>query len=249
MTDSANDSADPGISDERLQDTRGQTPVIAIDGPSGSGKGVITQKLAGHLGFNILDSGALYRLIGLAAIKHAIPLDDEDQLADAAKVLNVTFRPTGDAEEPLQILLEGDDVTRRLRTDEAGVNASKVAPLGKVRDAIGELQRSFKQPPGLVADGRDMGTVVFTDAPVKIYLTASAEARAQRRYNQLKDKDIGVSLHALFQSIQARDERDMSRDVAPLVPAEDAIIIDSTDLDIDQVFEQVLAAVHKKLHL
>lgn len=224
-----------------------KTPVIAIDGPSGSGKGVITQKLASHLGFHILDSGALYRLIGLDARKHGTDLNAEEKLADRARNLDVRFKPTGNAEEPLHILLQGEDVTAQLRTNEAGVDASKVAALQSVRQAIGALQRSFQQPPGLVADGRDMGTVVFTDAVVKIYLTASAEARAQRRYNQLKDKDISVSLHALFQSIQARDERDMNREVAPLKAAEDAVIIDSTELNIDEVFEQVLSIVNEKL--
>ncbi|MFP6806426.1 MAG: (d)CMP kinase [Pseudomonadales bacterium] len=222
-------------------------PVITIDGPSGSGKGVITQKLANHLGFNILDSGALYRLIGLSARKHDIRLDDEKSLAERAKVLDIQFRPTGKAEEPLQVLMEGEDVTLQIRTDQAGVDASKVAALGQVRESISELQHHFRQPPGLVADGRDMGTVVFTDAIVKIYLTASAEARAERRYKQLKDKDISVSLHDLFQSIQARDERDMNRKVAPLKPADDAIIIDSTELDINQVFDQVLSAVKARL--
>ena len=224
-----------------------KTPVIAIDGPSGSGKGVITQKLASHLGFHILDSGALYRLIGLAARKHGTDLNAEEKLADRARNLDVRFKPTGNAEEPLHILLQGEDVTAQLRTNEAGVDASKVAALQSVRQAIGALQRSFQQPPGLVADGRDMGTVVFSDAVVKIYLTASAEARAQRRYNQLKDKDISVNLHALFQSIQARDERDMNREVAPLKAAEDAVIIDSTELNIDEVFEQVLSIVNEKL--
>jgi len=224
-----------------------KTPVIAIDGPSGSGKGVITQKLASHLGFHILDSGALYRLIGLDARKHGTDLNAEEKLADRARNLDVRFKPTGNAEEPLHILLQGEDVTAQLRTNEAGVDASKVAALQSVRQAIGALQRSFQQPPGLVADGRDMGTVVFSDAVVKIYLTASAEARAQRRYNQLKDKDISVNLHALFQSIQARDERDMNREVAPLKAAEDAVIIDSTELNIDEVFEQVLSIVNEKL--
>ncbi len=223
------------------------SPVIAIDGPSGSGKGVITQRLASHLGFNILDSGALYRLIGLAARKHGTDLNNEKKLAELAKSLDARFEPTGNAEEPLRILLEGEDVTHRLRTDAAGVDASKVAALVTVRQALGALQRSFQQPPGLVADGRDMGTVVFTDAIVKIYLTASAEARAKRRYNQLKDKDIGVNLHDLFQSIQARDERDMNREVAPLKPAEDAVIIDSTELNIEEVLAQVLSIVSEKL--
>jgi len=222
-------------------------PVITIDGPSGSGKGVIAHKLAAQLGFHILDSGALYRIIGLAARKHDLRLDDEDALAEQALALDVRFEPTGNAEEPLRILLEGEDVTRRLRTDQAGVDASTIAPIARVREGIGQLQRSFKQPPGLVADGRDMGTVVFTDAQVKFYLTASAQARAERRYNQLKDKDIGVSLHDLFQSIQDRDERDMNREVAPLKPAADAIIIDSTHLNIEEMFKIVMSEVSEKL--
>jgi len=222
-------------------------PVIAIDGPSGSGKGVITQRLANVLGFHILDSGALYRLIALAARKHGVSLEDEAALATLAEKLNVSFKSTGDAEDPLAIWLEGVDVTRDVRTDEAGVDASKVAPMAEVREAIRLLQRSFKRPPGLVADGRDMGTVVFADADVKIYLTASAEARAERRYKQLKDKDINVSLHALFTSIRERDERDMTRDVAPLKPASHAAIIDSTSLTIDEVFGQVLAIVMGRL--
>ncbi|HAK53491.1 MAG TPA: (d)CMP kinase [Gammaproteobacteria bacterium] len=222
-------------------------PVIAIDGPSGSGKGVITQRLATTLGFHILDSGALYRLIGLAARKHGVNLENESALADLAEKLDVSFKPTGDAEDPLSIWLEGDNVTRDVRTDEAGMDASKVAPMASVREAIGLLQRSFKQAPGLVADGRDMGTVVFPDADAKIYLTASAEARAERRYKQLKDKDISVSLHALFTSIRERDERDMTRKVAPLIPASAAAIIDSTSLSIDEVFDQVLAIVTGRL--
>lgn len=222
-------------------------PVITIDGPSGSGKGAITFRLADKLGYHILDSGALYRLIGLAARKHGIGLDDEPALANLGRTLDIAFEPSGNAAEPLIIRLEGEDVTQRLRTDQAGTDASTVAPLPEVREAIKALQRSFMQPPGLIADGRDMGTVVFPDADVKIYLTASAKARAQRRYNQLIDKDIDVSLHALFQSIQERDERDMNREVAPLKPAEDAIIVDSTSLGIDEVVARVMEAVKKKL--
>ncbi len=222
-------------------------PVIAIDGPSGSGKGVITHRLAKHLGFKVLDSGALYRLIGLAARKHGVELDAEAELTRLAGQLDVEFQPTDDPEEPIRILLEGEDVTLNLRTDEAGADASRVAPIESVRDAIKALQRDFRQPPGLIADGRDMGTVVFQDADVKIYLTASAEARANRRYKQLIDKDIGVSLHALFQSIQERDARDMNRKVAPLKPADDAVVIDSTEIDIDTVFAKVLEIVESKL--
>lgn len=222
-------------------------PVIAIDGPSGSGKGAITQRIAEILGFHILDSGAIYRLIGLAGRKHDVDLEDEAALIELARQLDIAFKATGDAEDPLSIWLEGEDVTRKIRTDEAGVDASKIAPLSGVREAIKQLQRSFRRDPGLVADGRDMGTVVFTDADVKIFLTASAEARAQRRYKQLIDKDISVSLHALFTSIRKRDERDTTRAVAPLIPASDAVIIDSTSLDIDEVFNQVLTIVKGKL--
>jgi CMP/dCMP kinase len=222
-------------------------PVITIDGPSGSGKGVITNRLAGSLGFHILDSGALYRLIGLAARKHTVDMDDESALATLAGHLDIAFKPSGDADNPLAIWLEGEDVSQTVRTDAAGVDASQVAPLPAVREAIKRLQRSFRRLPGLVADGRDMGTVVFTDASVKIYLTASAQARAERRYKQLKHKDIGVSLHGLFTSIQERDERDMNREVAPLKPAADAIIIDSTELDVDEVFQRVMEIVKEKL--
>jgi len=222
-------------------------PVIAIDGPSGSGKGVITQRIAEALGFHILDSGALYRLIGLAARKHEVDLEDEAVLEELAQGLDISFKTTGDAEDPLSIWLEGEDVTRKVRSNEAGVDASKVAPLAGVREGLKLLQHSFRRDPGLVADGRDMGTVVFTDANVKIFLTASAEARAQRRYKQLIDKDINVSLHALFTSIEERDERDTTRAVAPLIPGSDAVIIDSTSLDIDEVFDRVLTIVKGKL--
>ncbi len=222
-------------------------PVVAIDGPSGSGKGVITYRLASELGFNMLDSGALYRLIGLAARNHQVEFDNEAALAELAQSLDVDFKPTHDPEDPLSIWLEGSDVTRRIRSDEAGIDASRVSRLNQVRDAVRHMQRSFQRPPGLVADGRDMGTVVFTDAIVKIYLTATAQARAERRYKQLKHKDISVNLHALLASIQERDERDMNRKVAPLKPASDAVVIDSTELSIDEVFDQVLAIVKAKL--
>ncbi len=225
--------------------------VVTVDGPSGSGKGVITKHIANYYGYHILDSGALYRLVGLAARKAGIDLDtdnlDEESIASVAATMNVDFKATEDPENPLQISLDGEDVTAAVRTDEAGVDASAVAPLGQVRDSLFDLQRSFRRAPGLVADGRDMGTVVFPDADVKIYLTASAEARAERRYNQLKDKDISVSLHDLFLSIQARDERDTTREVSPLRPADDAHVIDSTDMTIPEVFDQVINIVTEKL--
>lgn len=222
-------------------------PVITIDGPSGSGKGAITHRLAEALGFHILDSGALYRLIGLAARRRNIALDAEDALVKLALELEIEFQPTSDPEEPIEILLFGERVTRDLRTNEAGTDASKVAPIEAVREAIKDLQQDFRKAPGLIADGRDMGTVVFVDADAKIYLTASAETRAERRYKQLKDKGIDVSLHGLFISIQERDERDMSREVAPLIPAADARVIDSTKMDIDQVFNEALAFVRERL--
>ncbi len=224
-------------------------PVIAIDGPSGSGKGVITHRLAKHLGFHILDSGALYRLIGLAARMNDVELDAEPELARLAADLSIEFEPTDDAEEPIRILLDGQDVTLTIRSDEAGSDASRVSPYPRVRGAIRKLQRDCIRPPGLIADGRDMGTVVFTDADVKIYLTASAEARAKRRYKQLKGKDINVNVADLFLSIQQRDERDMNREVAPLKAAEDAIIVDSTELSTDEVFARVLEIVTENIGL
>ena len=222
-------------------------PVITIDGPSGSGKGAITHRLAEALGFHILDSGALYRLIGLAARRRNIAFDAEAALVKLALELEIEFQATNDPEEPIEILLFGERVTKDLRTNEAGTDASKVAPIPAVRDAIKDLQQGFKKAPGLIADGRDMGTVVFVDADAKIYLTASAETRAERRYKQLKDKGIDVSLHALFLSIQERDERDMNREVAPLIPAADARVIDGTAMDIDQVFNEALDFVREKL--
>ncbi len=222
-------------------------PVIAIDGPSGSGKGAITQRVALTLGFHILDSGALYRLIGLSARLSRLDLGVAADMEKVALQLDASFLPTGDPEDPLTILLGDRDVTRDIRSDEAGRDASTVAAYPEVRTAIGKLQHGFRKPPGLVADGRDMGTEVFTDAVVKIYLTASAEARAERRYNQLKDKDIGVSLHALFLSIQERDKKDMERTVAPLRPADDAFVIDSTLLSIDEVESTVMQIVRERL--
>jgi cytidylate kinase len=226
-------------------------PIIALDGPSGSGKGVVANFLSTQYEFHLLDSGALYRLVGIAARRTSIALEnpplDEELLGEIARSLDVAFTSTNNPEDPLKIMLSGEQVGHEVRTDEAGVDASRVASLPAVRDGLFELQRSFRRAPGLVADGRDMGTVIFPEADVKIYLTASAEARAERRYNQLIHKGISVSMHNLFQSIQARDERDMNRAVSPLKPAEDAFVIDSTDMDIEEVLQNVKAIVTEKL--
>lgn len=220
-------------------------PVICIDGPSGSGKGTIAQRVAETLGFHLLDSGALYRLTALAAARRSIEFDDGEAVAEVAREMRPFFEPAGS--RGLRTYLDGSNVTRDIRAEEIGMNASRVAAHEAVREALLERQRAFRQPPGLVADGRDMGTVVFPDAPLKIFLTASAEARAMRRHNQLKEKGIGVSLRGLLKDIEARDEQDARRAVSPLQPAEDAVEIDSTALSIDQVTEQVLALARERL--
>ena len=226
-------------------------PIIALDGPSGAGKGVVANFLSTQYEFHLLDSGALYRLVGIAARRTSIALEnsplDEAVLGEIARSLDVAFTSTNNPEDPLEIMLYGEQVAHEVRTDEAGVDASRVASLPAVRDGLFELQRSFRQSPGLVADGRDMGTVIFPEAEVKIYLTASAKARAERRYNQLIHKGINVTMSVLFQSIRARDERDMNRVVSPLKPAEDAFVIDSTDMDIEDVLRNVEAIVTEKL--
>ena len=222
-------------------------PVIAIDGPGGSGKGTIAYRIASRLGFHLLDSGAIYRIIGLAARQGDVALHDEPALATLTESLDIAFKLTDNPENPLSIWLNAQDVSLQIRTNQAGVDASIVAPLASVREVVMKLQRSFRQAPGLVADGRDMGTIVFADATVKVYLTATAEERAKRRYKQLKDKDISVSLQELLKSIQIRDELDMKRDVAPLRAAPDAVIIDSTALSTSEVLQQVLTIVEGKL--
>jgi len=215
-------------------------PVITIDGPSGSGKGTISRMLANRLGWHFLDSGALYRLVALAAIRHGIQFDDIEGLQTLAAHLDVQFATDDEARETA-VLLEGEEVTNEIRSEECGNNASKVASLQVVRDALLERQRAFKQPPGLVADGRDMGTVVFPCAELKIFLTASAEERASRRYKQLKEKNLDANIDSLLDELSLRDERDRSRAVSPLKPAEDAIEIDSSHMGI----EEVLDAIHK----
>ncbi len=211
-------------------------PVIAIDGPTGSGKGTISRDLARKLGWHLLDSGALYRLVALVAAQDSIALDDQEGLAGAAADMVVEFSSAQDTE---QVLLGGTDVTGQLRTEEHGAAASKVAALPLVRAALLKRQRAFAQPPGLVADGRDMGSAVFPDAVLKVYLTASPEERALRRYNQLKEKGIDVSLPAVSREIGERDERDANRKIAPLKAAEGAHILDSTGITPQQVIERV----------
>ena len=220
-------------------------PVIASDGPSGSGKGTIARLLAGRLGWQLLDSGAMYRVLGLAATRRDMALDDERALTELAQDLDVSFEVDEAGEQ--RVVLDGDDVSTAIRTEEAGNAASKVAVLPAVRKALLERQRAFRRAPGLVADGRDMGTVVFPDAPCKIYLTASVEERARRRYNQLNQQGLGGNLSALLKDIAERDRRDSSRSVAPLRPAEDATILDTTGIAVDEVLERVLEAAEARL--
>jgi len=214
-------------------------PVITVDGPSGSGKGTVCRLLADKLGWDVLDSGAIYRVLSLAALHHQIALDNEEALVPLAANLDVQFLVDSQTNAG-KVILEGEDVTTTIRNEEVGAAASKIAALPRVREALLRRQRAFRTENGLIADGRDMGTVVFQDAPLKIYLTASAEERARRRFVELNTRGLDVTLSGLLQDIQARDERDMNRAVAPLVPAEDAIELDTSELNAQQVFDKVV---------
>ncbi|ABO23819.1 (d)CMP kinase [Shewanella loihica] len=222
-----------------------RAPIVTIDGPSGAGKGTISQILASRLGWKLLDSGAIYRVLALAAIHHNVELDNEASLALLAAHLDVQFITANG--NGIKVVLEGEDVSHAIRSQECSNAASKVAAFPRVREALLRRQRAFAEAPGLIADGRDMGTVVFPTSPAKLYLTASAEERAQRRYNQLQDKGFDVNIDRLLAEVVERDERDMNRPVAPLVPAEDALVIDTTGIGIDEVVELALSHIKEKL--
>jgi cytidylate kinase len=220
--------------------TKFTAPVVAIDGPSGSGKGTISVTVANKLGWHYLDSGAIYRVIGYLAAKNNIALNDEAGLVTLAENLDIAFRNGS-------VWLAGEEVGDSIRTEEAGKRASMVAPLRNVRAKLLQWQRSRARSPGLVADGRDMGTVVFPDAKLKIFLTASAQARAERRFKQLRDKGFDVNIPQLFEEISERDARDANRTVSPLKPAEDAIVLDTTNLSVQDVVSEVMARVRQCL--
>jgi cytidylate kinase len=221
------------------------TPVITIDGPSGAGKGTVARVLADQLGWHLLDSGAIYRVLAVAIQHHQLALDDEEPLIPVAAHLDVQFEITNQGES--KVILEGENVTDLIRTEEIGELASKVAAFPRVREALLRRQRAFSVSPGLIADGRDMGTVVFSQAKVKIFLTASAEERAQRRFNQLKEKGIDVNISRLLEDIRQRDERDQNRKVAPLVPADGSLTIDSTNISVTEVVNEILMFANGKL--
>jgi cytidylate kinase len=220
-------------------------PVLTIDGPSGSGKGTISREVAHRLGWHYLDSGAIYRAVGLAAAWEGIDLSDPDHVAACAARTTIEFRTDGVGEP--HVFVNGKDATRQLRTETAGAAASAIAAHPAVRAALVDLQHRFRRAPGLVADGRDMGTIIFPDAAYKVFLTASAEERARRRHKQLKEKGVSVNLDSLLHEIAARDERDAGRAVAPLRPAEDAVVLDSTGTPITEVIARVLAVLPASL--
>ena len=221
-------------------------PVIAIDGPVGSGKGTVAHRVAAALGFPVLDSGALYRILALVARTRGASFDDPATLARLAGGLDVAFAP-GDAANPVRTLLAGMDVTGGIRTEQCGNDASRVSAWPEVRDAMLARQRGFRRPPGLVADGRDMGSVVFPDAPVKVFLTAAPRVRAERRHKQLMAKGVDVSVTRLFRELAERDRRDRERAVAPLKPAEDAVVVDTTGLDVDAAVARVLEIARSRM--
>jgi cytidylate kinase len=216
-----------------------QLPIVTVDGPSGSGKGTISQRVATHLGWHFLDSGAIYRVLGLMASRAGISSESVEKLIEMAENMPLTF--DGD-----RILLDQEEVSDAIRTERAGNQASKVAAIGQVREALLAWQRHYARPPGLVADGRDMGTVVFPSAQVKIFLTASPEERAKRRYKQLKEKGLSVNLADLIKEIRERDERDSRRVISPLKAADDAVTLDSTNLTIDEVYTRVMQTVYER---
>lgn len=218
-------------------------PVITVDGPSGAGKGTLCQALANKLGWQLLDSGAIYRVLALAALHHHVDIQSEEALVPLAANLDVRFEPS---EKELAVMLEGEDVSNEIRSEIVGNTASLTATFPRVREALLRRQRAFRTKPGLIADGRDIGTVVFPDAPVKIFLDATPEERAHRRLQQLQEKGFDVKLSDVLVDIKERDYRDRNRLIAPLVPAKDALILDSTKLSIEEVIKQALAYVKKK---
>ena len=224
--------------------TFGPVPVLTLDGPSGSGKGTIARAVADRLGWHLLDSGAIYRAVGYAAGVREIDLDDAEAVARCATETRIEFRDPGDGGDT-RVIIDGIDATDAIRTETAGAAASAIAALPEVRKALVDKQLAFREPPGLVADGRDMGTVIFPDAPFKVFLTASPAERAERRYKQLKAKGLDVTLASLLHEIELRDTRDASRTVAPLRAAADAVVIDSSGQSIAAVVDAVLALVHK----
>ncbi len=225
--------------------TTSSIPVITIDGPSGAGKGTVSRMLARELGFHFLDSGALYRLLAFAAQRRGIGLDDVSDLVTLSGELDIRFAVEGQGEH---VWLDGKDVSDAIRTEAAGAGASRVAVLPAVREALLNRQRRFRVAPGLVADGRDMGTVVFPDADVKVFLVASAEERARRRYKQLKEKGICAGFEEVLADIRVRDERDAGRSAAPLRPADDAELLDTTELDIPSTMERLRGLIDNRLN-